>query len=61
MTNGTRAGIVLLALAQGLAGCGDSGSPATPSAPSVVPSQPPPQPALPVNGGMKGLVVDTAD
>jgi hypothetical protein len=36
MTNRTRMGIVLLVLAQGLAGCG-SGASSTPSAPSPVP------------------------
>jgi hypothetical protein len=52
----TRTAIVLLVLAQGLAGCdGGSGSSA-PSAPSPVP-----QPALPLDAAVKGRVVDTAD
>ena len=39
MTNKSRAGIVLLGLAQGLAGCGGSDSGSTPSAPPVFPHQ----------------------
>lgn len=37
MTNSTRTGVVLLVLAQGLAGCDGSGASSTPSAPSPVP------------------------
>ena len=47
MTNRTRTGIVLLVLAQGLAGCGGFDSSSTPLAPSVVPRlapSPAPQP-----------------
>jgi hypothetical protein len=64
LINRTRAGIVLLVLAQGLTGCGGSDSISTPLAPSVVPqspSQPPPQPAPPINAGVRGTVVDSAD
>ena len=43
MTNRTRTGIVLLVLAQGLAGCG-RGSSSAPSAPSPVPQVVPPAP-----------------
>ena len=57
-------GVVLLVLAQGLAGCGGSGSSPAPSAPSPVPApspgpQPVPQPTPSVSG-MSGFVVDTA-
>jgi hypothetical protein len=47
MTNRTRTGIVLLVLAQALAGCGGSDSSSAPLAPSVVPQlapSPAPQP-----------------
>lgn len=53
MTNRTAMGIVLLVLAQGLAGCGGSGS--SPSAPSAVPppaAQPAPPPTS-INGLMR--------
>ena len=59
MTHRTRAGIVLFVLAQGLAGCSGSGSGSTPSTPSLV--QSPPQSVPPVNAGVRGNVVDTAD
>jgi hypothetical protein len=46
MTNRTPTGIVLLVLAQGLAGCGGSGASSTPSAPSPVPQPTPTQLAV---------------
>lgn len=60
MANRTRAGIVLLVLAQGLAGC-DSARPIPPLGPSGVPqpiSEPIPSPRG--GGQMRGLVKDTA-
>ena len=55
MTPSTRTAIVLLMFAQGLAGCGGSGSP---SAPSIV-AQPNPQPQPPPNPGLYTLTVSS--
>jgi hypothetical protein len=53
MTNRTRAGFVLLVLAQGMAGCDDSRSPVSPAAPPGTPGS--------VNGELiSGTVSDTA-
>jgi len=54
MTNRTRTGIVLLVVAQGLAGCGGSGALSTPSAPSPVP-QPTPIQLLVFTDRVSGL------
>jgi len=54
--------IVLLVAAQGLAGCGDSGSPSTPSAPSPVAQAGSTPPSLPTASVSRiwGYVLDTA-
>jgi hypothetical protein len=54
MTNRVLCGLLLVALGQGLASCGGSGSMSTPSAPSAVSQSTP-------RVGTQGLVVDTAD
>ena len=62
MTNRTRSGLVLLLLAQGLAGCGRSTTPnpTAPTGPTVAPA-PTPSPTPPPNGELiQGSVSDTA-
>ena len=54
MTTRTRVGVVLLALAQGLSGCGGSGSSPTPLAPSPVSQQGVPPQATPLPGFFYG-------